>query len=299
MLYPEARVAVERAGSEPPVSTPGYDLGAHRAAARAAAAAQPREEVAEVADLDAGGVPVRVYRPAEDRAGRGGVVLHLHGGGFVFNDVEVHDGAARRLANRTGSAVVSVDYRLAPEHPFPAAVDDVDAVLAWLDTDGAGAGLTGPLLAHGDSAGANLALVAALRHPGRFAAQALIYPFLDPTRALPSHATETAGFVPEDVAWYWEQYAGGDPSRFEDPDLAPLLHTSYAGLPPTLVATAEHDPLCSEGEELASRMAGDGVHVVATRHLGQVHGFWRHDDAFPAAEPLMLQVASFWDLVRR
>jgi len=295
VLYPQAQRAVAQAAAEPAVSTPGYDVVAHRERARAAAAAEPREDVARVRDLDAAGVPVRSYEPEERR---GGVVLHLHGGGFVFNDVEVHDAAARRLANRTGSAVLSVDYRLAPEHPFPAAVDDVDAVLAWLDSDGADAGLTGPLLAHGDSAGANLALVAALRHPDRCAALALVYPFLDPTRAGATHATETAGFVPEDVAWYWDRYAGGDHALFDDPGLAPLRAAKYDGLPPTLVATAEHDPLCSEGEELAARMAADGVQVVATRHLGQVHGFWRHDHVFPAAEPLMLQVAGFWDLAR-
>lgn len=290
MLFPDARAAVEHAALETPVWTPGYDVPAAREAARAQAAAQPREDVAAVLDVDADGVPCRLYTP--DGAGPG-LAVHLHGGGFVFNDVEVHDASARRLANRLGRAVLSVDYRLAPEHPFPAAPDDVDTVLAWLDREGAAHGLGGPLLGHGDSAGANLALVAALRHPGRFAALALIYPFLDPATGFESHRTETQGFEPREVAWYWEQYASGDARLFADPDLAPLLSAHLAGLPPTYVMTSEHDPLRDEGEHLARLLAGLGVEVVATRYLGQIHGFWRHPQVFSAAEPLMQQAAAF------
>lgn len=290
MLSPEARAAVVQAAAEPPVFTPGYDVAAARRAAREVAAAQSREEVASVEDVDMDGVPARIYLPA-DRAP--GTVVHLHGGGFVFNDVDVHDGAARRLANRVHRAVVSVDYRLAPEHPFPAARDDVDTALCWIEGEGAAHGLGGPLLGHGDSAGANLALVAALRHPGLFDALALIYPFLDPTAGFASHATETEGFDPREVAWYWTAYADGDPGRYADPDLAPLLSDRLASLPPTIVTTAEHDPLRDEGEHLAALIAQSGVEVVAARYLGQVHGFWRHDQVFSAAEPLMLQVASF------
>ena len=106
--------------------------------------------------------------------------MHVHGGGFVFHDVEVHDRPCRRLANRLGMAVLSVDYRLAPEHRFPAAPDDVDTVLAWLDARRSRLSRGGPTYVHGDSAGGNLALVAALRHPGRFRAVVLHYPFLDP-----------------------------------------------------------------------------------------------------------------------
>ena len=288
MLFPDARAAVEHAAGETPVFTPGYDIAAARAAARAQAAAQPREPVASTVDLDADGVPCRLYTPDDAQPG---VVVHLHGGGFVFNDVEVHDASARRLANRTGRAVLSVDYRLAPEHPFPAAPDDVDTVLGWLDAHGTEHGLAGPLLGHGDSAGANLALVAALRHPGRFAALALIYPFLDPTSGSGSHRTETHGFDPREVTWYWEQYA--TPEHHTDPDLAPLLSDRLGTLPPTFVMTSEHDPLRDEGEHLARLLAEQGVAVVATRYLGQVHGFWRHPQVFAAAEPLMRQAASF------
>ena len=290
-LYPESRAALEAAAGDTPVWADGYDIDAARANDRATALAEPREEVAEVLDLEADGVPVRLYGPA---GAAPGVVVHLHGGGFVFNDVDVHDASCRRLANRAGLAVVSVDYRRPPEHRFPAAPDDVDTVLAWLDREGAAMGLDGPAYAHGDSAGANLALVAALRHPGRFAAVVLIYPFLDPAASFDSYRTAADGFDQREAAWYWQQYAA-TPADLDDPDLAPLNSDRLGTLPRTLVVTAEHDPLRDEGEELARRLAEAGVDITATRYLGQLHGFWRHDAVFPAAGALMRQVVGFLD----
>lgn len=290
MLSPEARAAIEQSADNTAVHSPDFDVVAERRAARDLAALGSREVVAHLADLDADGVPCRLYVPADPGPG---VVLHLHGGGFVLNDVDVHDASARRLANRGGRAVLSVDYRLAPEHPFPAATDDVDTVLDWLDRKGQQHGLVGPLLGHGDSAGANLVLVAALRHPGRFAALALIYPFLDPSAGFASHTTQTEAFDPETVTWYWTQYTAGDAGLLTDPDLAPLLSDRLGTLPPTYVMTCEHDPLRDEGERLAEVLAELGVPVVATRYLGQIHGFWRHPEVFPAAEPLMRQAVSF------
>ena len=284
MLHPQARAAVDDAAAVAPPWTPGFDIAAARAADRAAALALPREDVAEVTDVDADGVPCRHYRPEGAVAG---TIVHLHGGGFVFNDIDVHDAAARVLANRSALRVLSVDYRRPPEHRFPAARDDVDTVLGWLARTE-----TGPTYVHGDSAGGNLALVAALRHPGRFAAVALTYPFLDPTAGFDSYATAADGFGPEEAAWYWQQYAAS-PADLTDPDLAPLLSDRLGTLPPTLVVTAEHDPLRDEGEHLALRLAEEGVTVVGTRYLGQVHGFWRHTDVFDAAEPLTLQIAAF------
>lgn len=289
MLFPESRRALELTAGETPVWTDGYDIDAARAQARATAAAEPREDVVDVRDLDADGVPVRLYRPA---GARDAVVVHLHGGGFVFNDVEVHDAAARRLANRTGMSVLSVDYRRPPEHRFPAAPDDVSTVVGWLDREAGALGLSGPAYVHGDSAGANLALVAALRHPGRFGAVVLIYPFLDPRAGFDSYRTTADGFDPREAAWYWEQYAAS-PADLDDPDLAPLLSDRLATLPPTLVVTAERDALCGEGEHLAGLLADAGVAVTATRYLGQLHGFWRHTAVFPAAEALLRQTAGF------
>jgi acetyl esterase len=284
MLFPEARRAVEAYAADAPVWTDGYDIEAARAEARTAAAAEPREDVADVRDVDADGVRCRLYVP--EGAGSG-LVIHLHGGGFVFHDVDVHDAGARRLANRSGMSVLSVDYRRPPEHRFPAAPDDVSTVVAWVERSH-----DGPVFVHGDSAGGNLALVAAVRHPGTFAAVVLIYPFLDPTAGFDSYRTAADGFDPREAAWYWEQYAAA-PADLTDPDLAPLLSDRLGTLPPTLVVTAEHDPLRDEGEALALRLAEEGVAVTGTRYLGQVHGFWRHHRVFTPAEPLTRQVAGF------
>lgn len=291
-LHPQSRAAVAALASEPNNTDPGYDHEAERAADHAAALEAPREAVLESRDVDADGVPVRFLRPVESPRG---VVLHLHGGGFVLGDVEVHDPSTRRLANRSGMAVLNVEYRRPPEHPFPAAPDDVSTVVRWLDGGGlAELGLPAdlPLFVHGDSAGGNLALVAALRHPGRFAALVLIYPFLDPTASAPSYYEENHGFGRESAVWYWQQYAS-DSADLTDPDLAPLLSDRLASLPPTLVTTSEHDPCRDDGEQLVTLLAEAGVEVVGTRYLGQVHGFWRHPQAFDAAEPLMRQVSSF------
>jgi acetyl esterase len=286
VLYPQAREAVRLAAAEPLVWE--ADIEASRAAARAVAAEGPRDEVEEVSNLDADGVRCRLYRPA---AAVDGVLVHLHGGGFVFHDVDVHDAAARRLANRVGMRVLSVDYRRPPEHRFPAAPDDVDTVLRWLARQEQ-VGLGGPAYLHGDSAGGNLALVAALRNPGRLRAVALTYPFLDPECAGDSYRTAADGFDPREAEWYWQQYAAR-PEDLTDPDLAPLLSDRLHTLPPTLVVSAEHDPLRDEAELLAARLADAGVAVVGVRFLGQVHGFWRHADVFDAAEPLTRTIAGF------
>jgi acetyl esterase len=280
-LFRQAAQAVASYNTEPKIwETP---IDEQRSAARLQAAREPKEEVAAVEDVDADGVPCRLYTPA---GAQDGTILHFHGGGFVFNDVEVHDAVCRRFANRAGRAVLSVDYRRPPEHRFPAAVEDADAVVGWLRRQG-----RGPAYVHGDSAGGNLALGAALRHPGVFDAVVLIYPFLDPTQGFGSYDTAAEGFDREEAAWYWQQYAGS-PDDLSNPDLAPLLSDRLHTLPPTLVVTAEHDPLRDEGEELARRLDAAGVEVTATRYLGQTHGFWRHD-VFTPAERLVRQVAGF------
>ena len=284
-LHPEARRAVENAAGELPVTDPAYDIAAERERDRAAALAQERPAVAEVRDVDAGGVPARLYLPE----GYDAVVVHAHGGGFVLNDVEVHDAAVRRFANISRTAVLSVDYRRPPEHRFPAAPDDVDTVLAWMRTDPLLGSL--PAYVHGDSAGGNLALVAALRNPGRFRGVVLIYPFLDPSASAPSYGQEEASWAAE-AAWYWQQYAAA-PADLRDPDLAPLLSDRLDTLPPTLLVSAEGDILVDEDESFAHRLAGLGVEVVAFRAVGMVHGFWRHGRVFPAAEAVMAMTAGF------
>ncbi len=285
-MYPEVRAAVA-ADAGPDFRAPGFDLAAHREEVRRASLELPREEVAEVRGRGRRRRAVPPLRPGRRRATASWCTCTA--AGFVFNDIDVHDGFSRRLANRCGRPVLSIDYRRPPEHRFPAAPDDVDTALGWLGRQD----LPGRWAVHGDSAGANLALVAALRNPGLFAAVALVYPFLEPRAGHPSYDEGAAsGFDPAEARWYWEQYA--DESAWDDPDLAPLRSTRLATLPPTLVATAEHDPLRDEGEVLARRLAEEGVETVGVRCLGQTHGFYRHEQ-FTASEPLVRQVSGFVD----
>lgn len=294
MLHPQARAAIASAAGVRPVHDPAYDVVAERERTRLANLEEPRPVVEDVRDLVLGGVPVRLFRD-DAHAGERGVVVHLHGGGFVMNDVDVHDRICRHLAVESGLAVLSVDYRRPPEHPYPAAPDDVDAVLVALDEQAAALALTGPRFLHGDSAGANLALVAALRRPGWARALALIYPFIDASMSGGSYV-EAEGFDAASARWYWEQYAGGAerlPALVGDPHFSPSAAPDLSGLPPTLITTAEHDPLRDEGEALAARLAEAGGVVVCTRYQGMIHGFWRNVDVFDAALPMLLQVVAF------
>lgn len=290
MLYPQSRAALAAEGDSARFEVPS-DIDDLREAARLEAARGSREAVADVRTVDANGVPVRIYRPTHESMLP--VILHAHGGGFVFNDVEVHDAAARMFANRSGMAVVSVDYRRPPEHRFPAAVEDMDAVVAWLIADGGSFGLDASrMAAHGDSAGGNLALVAALRHPKAFKALAVLYPFIDAQMRHASYDDAPGAWNRDEAAWYWQQYAAS-PADFSDPDFSPYDAPDVSALPPTLVVSSEHDPLRDEAEHFAARVAEAGVPCVGVRYLGQLHGFWRHTESYDAAEPLMRQVAAF------
>lgn len=284
-LFPAARRAIAAEQASPPVWE--VDVAAQRTEARRLAAAEAKEEVAEVTGIDADGVPCRLYTPEDVREG---LIVHLHGGGFVFNDVEVHDAACRRLANRSGLRVLSVDYRRPPEDPYPAAPDDVDTVVKWLGNDPLLSTL--PAYVHGDSAGGNLALVAALRNPGVFGAMVLVYPFLDPSMSTPGY-TMADGWN-EEASWYWKQYAATE-ADLRNPDLGPYLASDeeLRSLPPTLIVSAEGDILTDENEDFALRLADLGVEVVAFRAVGQIHGFWRHGKTFPAAESVMAMTAGF------
>jgi len=253
-----------------------------RAAGHADAAAEPRAPVARVEDVDAGGVPARLYVPD----GAEGAVLYLHGGGFVMGDLVTHDGFARRLALRTGRAVLLPDYRRAPEHPWPAAPDDSAAAADWLAAQS-----FGRLVVVGDSAGAALALGESLRTPGRYDAQVLVYPFVDPAGS--SYDQGMTG-VDLDLArcdWYWRLYLqGADASG--DRGLHVLGLDSLAGQPRTLVQLAELDVLTPTGVRLAERLAADGVEVRLEVYAGVQHGFWRHTDN-DRSGPALDDVAEF------
>lgn len=293
-LHPQSVAALELWSQGPSVADPGFGadgIAAMRRDALAAAALEEKEPVDRVEDVDADGVRCRLYVPAGGRRS----VLFLHGGGFVFGDVDTHDGQARRIANRTGSAVLAVDYRRPPEHPFPAAPDDVDTALRWLVGNGPGLGLDpARVVALGDSAGGNLALVAALRNPGVLAATVLVYPFVDATASMPSYARTDGGLTRADGEWFLRQYIR-DERDLVDPDLTPLHASSFATLPPTYVQVAEHDVLADEDLELARRIAGDGVPVETTVYDGMIHGFWRNPQMFDAAEVALTDAADFLD----
>ncbi len=223
----------------------------------------------------AGPVPVRVYRPAG--AGPAPLVTYFHGGGWVIGDIDTHDGSCRILSRRTGAVVVSVDYRLAPEHRFPAALDDCAAATAWVAAHGGELGGDPDRLGvAGDSAGGNLAAGVTLRarHRGgpAICAQALVYPAVDFTTVRPSSVTNGEGYLltAAAISWFAAQYLG-DHDR-ADPEASPLL-ADLTGLPPAVVATAEFDPLRDEGHAYAEALGDAGVPVRLLEFPGLVHGF--------------------------
>ena len=295
-LHPQSLTFLASRPDEPPVHSPGFGLAQiqqRRALARSDALAEPRESVAHVADLDADGVPVRLYRPQTGAP----VVLHLHGGGWVFGDLDTSDRFCRWFAVTTGWAVLAVDYRLAPEHPYPAPLDDCERAGAWLRRQAPSLALDASrLVVLGDSAGANLAAGLAVRRPEWFALQVLIAPCLDPGGATPSYRQENVGLDGDEMDWFWSQYLP-DPADRLQPDAAPAL-AEPAGLPPAVVVTAEHDPLRDEGETFAARLAAAGVRVVATRWQGMVHGFWGKPHHFDASRAAVRMVAAAMEDLR-
>jgi acetyl esterase len=234
------------------------------------------EPIAEVTDLDAGGVGARLYCPAVTRSG--GLLVWFHGGGWVIGDLDSHDDPCRVLANRGGFRVLSIDYRLAPEHPYPAAVDDALAATEWAHDHTVELG-AGPLLAvGGDSAGGNLAAVVANRPVVPICFQALVYPCTDARMKSRSFIENGNGFnlTRTGMAWFYGHYLSGDDGSPDDPRVSPLLEDDarLASAPSAIVITAEYDPLRDDGEAYATRLAEAGVATSHIRFDGQVHGFF-------------------------
>jgi acetyl esterase len=219
----------------------------------------------------------RIYRPHETQ-GLLPALIYFHGGGFALGSIASHDGVCREIASTARIIVVSVDYRLAPEHPFPAGVEDAVAATRWLLADGASLGVDSRALAvGGDSAGGNLAAVVALSLRGEErqpSFQLLFYPAIDFTLSEPSHLYFGKGFLltAASIAWFKQQYlpSGG---LEKDPRASPIFANDLSSLPPALVITAGFDPLRDEGRAYARRLQASGVNVESVCSQGAVHGF--------------------------
>jgi len=242
------------------------------------------QEVSSVRNLEARGpagpIPLRSYRPLGAAAdARLPVLVYFHGGGWVIGDLDTHDVLCRELANRAGCAVISVDYRLAPEHRFPAAVDDAVAATRWVRANAAQLQVDADRLAvGGDSAGGNLAAVVAIaaRDAGDLpiAFQLLIYPATDQRRGWPSHAANGQGYLltRESMDYYHDHYLQ-DASHDLDWRASPLLHPDLSGLPPAFVLTAGYDPLRDEGLQYAHKLSATGNRTTLVNFERQIHGF--------------------------
>jgi len=275
-----AHLAAMEAAAEPPDWT--LPIETVRERGRAAYAPLRPTAVGEVQEVQlpgpGGPIPARAYRPATD--GPHGTVVMLHGGGFALGDLETHDEAARRTCVGADAAVVSVDYRLAPEHPFPAGVDDAESATRWAAEWARDLGGDPErLIVTGDSAGGNLAAVVARRFRDgggpALAGQALVYPVTDmrPGERWPSRRTAATGFglTREAMDWFGRLYLAEE-AHAAHPDASPIVASDLSGLPPAFVLTAEFDPLRDEGDAYARRLAEAGVEVEHHVLPGTIHG---------------------------
>ena len=240
-----------------------------------------------------GELAVRIYRPG---VGLRAVIVYFHGGGWVVCDLDSHDRACRSLADATGATVVSVDYRLAPEHPFPAAADDGLAATSWVAAHADELGVDPNRLAvAGDSAGGNLAaavpLMARAAGGPRIAFQLGIYPVLAADFDTPSYRENAERYflTRSDMEWFWDQYVPVRADR-TNPIAAPLSEPDLTGLPPSHIITAEHDPLRDEGAAYANRLREAGVPSTNTRYGGMFHGFFAMGALLPTAEQAFADV---------
>ena len=256
--------------------------------------------IAETRDIaipgPGGAIPARLYRSVT--TGILPVLVFFHGGGWVVGNIESHEAMCRHLANRAECAVVAVDYRMGPEHKFPAAVDDCFAATGWVADNGASLGIDPRRLAvGGDSAGGNLGAVVSLlaRDKGapRIACQLLIYPATDAAMRHDSIARYAEGYVltRSTMRWFYDQYLR-IPEDAADWRVSPLLASDLAGLPAAFVLTAGYDPLCDEGDAYAARLAAAGVPVTHRRFPGQVHGFVTNGRVIRAAETALDEAAA-------
>ena len=296
-LHPKLQAIVDSAAALPAMETVPPEI--LRANYEVQAALAPRPDVAHVEDRMIAGprgeIRVRIYRP--DLAGGHAVIAYFHGSAFVICSIDTHDVLCRHLCLRANAIVVSVDYGLAPENPYPAGPDDSLAATLWAAKNAASfGGDPARLVVAGDSAGATMATVTALRiHEAggpAIAAQLLIYPVTDyPDPAPPSYAErgEGCGLTANGMRWGWDHYIRNSADRFE-PYVSPLRATDLSGLPPAYIITAEYDLLRDEGMAYAARLKQSGVDTTLVHYDDMNHGFMgmaglldRADEALAAA----------------
>lgn len=247
-------------------------------------------------------IAVRVYRPAPEVCGP--VVVFLHGGGWALGDVATYDPLCRQLAATLRCVLVAVDYRRAPEDPFPAAFEDAYAVTAWLAAQLPALGLTGGVIVLGDSSGANLAAAVALAARDRrgpdLAAQVLVYPLTDPSADSASLRLFSTGYLlhTSAITWFWDHYLQR-PEDADDPYASPLRAPDLAGLPPTLIITAEFDPVRDEAEAYGAALAAAGNDVVVSRYDGMVHGFVQMPSVLDRGRDAIAEIADYVTAVGR
>ncbi|RYF34271.1 MAG: alpha/beta hydrolase [Comamonadaceae bacterium] len=282
MLHPQARALIDLMAERgvPPTHTLSPTDARNFYRERRTFTQPDAPQVAEVRDVMAGSIPLRLYRPAGSTGGAAlPVLVYYHGGGWVIGDLDTHDVLCRQLANASGCAVVAVDYRMGPEHRFPAAVDDVLAATRWVRANAASLGVDADRLAvGGDSAGGNLAAVVAIaaRDAGDLpiAFQLLVYPATDMRRGHASHVTNGDGYVlTRDTIAYFHDHYIADPAHDLDWRASPLLHDDLKGLPPSLLITAGYDPLRDEGLDYARALTAAGNRVSYVCFERQIHGF--------------------------
>ncbi len=261
---------------------------------------QPIERIDELTYVSHGHtLRARLYRPA----GADGTILFIHGGGWVVGSLDTHDGSARALAHQARANLLSIEYRKGPEHPFPAAVEDVDTALDWLIAEGARLGLdTSRLVVAGESAGGTLAAVLARHARDRgvaVAGYALVYPPTDARMGTQSYRDFATGYylIADAMVWFYRHYL--PPEHLTHPDASPVLATDLAGLPPTYIVTAEFDPLRDEGRAYAARLIEAGNDVTYREIKGAVHGLWVMNGVGPATSDMIGGVARWcrglWD----
>lgn len=231
-------------------------------------------------------LPIRIYRPSPDQSAP--ALVFFHGGGWVLNFLDIYDAALHRLANQSGSVIISVNYQKAPEHPFPTPFDDCYATLLWVKSHAQEIGVDADRIGvGGDSAGGNLAAAVAVKARDEGANlnyQLLVYPCLDrdfTTKSYIEAATEY-GLTTQAMQWFWDQYLQGS-QHDDNPYAAPMRSKSLAGVAPAIIITAQYDPLISDSENYCARLRGDGAEVIYREYPGMIHGFFANVAATPSA----------------